>query len=218
MYKLTNFKLVIRERGFHILKEKAPETADTPSEIARSKRKLNKLVGTLSNGSRRERQQAAHTTALVAKEKPEALIPHVNALVDALHRPEAQTRWEALDALTEIVAVDSRVCDKAIPDAGEALLDEKSGPLRLAAMRFLCRLGATTLKRSEKTWDFIDEGIQCYHGDPEFQEMLVAVVDFSTGKLSKTVKQELADRMRFDAENNKSALGRRAAQILENVS
>ena len=70
--------------------------------------------------------------------------------------------------------------------------------MRLAAMRFLCKLGATTEKRSEKVWPLIDEGIQCYHGDLEFQDMLLAVIDFSQGKLDGSVKSALADRMRFD--------------------
>ncbi len=198
--------------------QEAEGSADSPEAIARNKRKLTKLIGTLSNGSRRERQQAAHTTALIAKSKPDALIPHIGALVDALNRPEAQTRWEVLDALTELVALDSRACDKALSGAEIALFDESNGLLRLAAMRFLCKIGATTSNRSEKTWGLIDEGIQCYHGDPEFQEMLAAVVDFSAGKLSEKVKQELGARMKFDADNNKSTLGRQAAQIVKNVS
>ena len=179
---------------------------------------LTKLVEDLSGASRRTRQLAASALALVAKESPEKLIDHAGAFVDALNRPEAQTRWECLDVLTALVEHDSRVCDKAIGGAETALFDEESGPVRLAAMRFLCSLGATTENRSEKVWPLVDEAIQCYHGDLEFQDMLVAVVDFSSGKLALTVKKELAERMRFDAENGRGALKRRAAQIIENVS
>lgn len=179
---------------------------------------LTSVVDALAGASRRERQQAAKTVAVVAKEKPELLLDHSAALVDALERPEAQTRWECLDALTQLIPLDSRICDKAVPGAESALFDEDSGPLRLAAMRFLCYLGATTEKRSEKVWPLIDEGIQCYHGDLEFQDMLLAVIDFSAGKLDPSVKGELAERMRFDATNGKGMLKRRASQILENVS
>lgn len=179
---------------------------------------LTSVVDALAGASRRERQQAAKTVAAVAKESPELLLDHSAALVDALERPEAQTRWECLDALTQLIPLDSRICDKAVPGAESALFDEDSGPLRLAAMRFLCYLGATTEKRSEKVWPLIDEGIQCYHGDLEFQDMLLAVIDFSAGKLDPSVKEELAERMRFDATNGKGMLKRRASQILENVS
>ena len=92
---------------------------------------------------------------------------------------------------------------------------QKCGKLRRI---FLCKLGATTEKRSEKVWPLIDEGIQCYHGDLEFQDMLLAVIDFSQGKLDGSVKSALADRMRFDAENGKGMLKRRANQIIENVA
>lgn len=179
---------------------------------------LTSVVEALAGASRRERQQAAKKVAAVAKENPELLVDHGAALVDALERPEAQTRWECLDALTQLIPLDSRVCDKAVPGAESALFDEDSGPLRLAAMRFMCYLGATTEKRSEKVWPLIDEGIQCYHGDLEFQDMLLAVIDFSAGKLDPSVKEALAERMRFDATNGKGMLKRRASQILENVS
>lgn len=177
-----------------------------------------KIIGELQGSSRRARQTAAHVIGGVAKQKPEVLVPYADDLVDALNRPEAQTRWECLDALTEIVAVDSRACDKAIPGAEASLFDESNSMVRLSAMRFLCRLGATTENRSEKTWPLIDEGIQCYHGDLGFQEMLNAVIGFSEGKLSDQVKQELKERMAFDAKNGKGALKARANQIIENLS
>lgn len=123
-----------------------------------------------------------------------------------------------LDVLTELVSLEARVCEKAVPEADAALFDEDSGPARLAAMRFLCRLGATTEKRSEKVWPLIDEGIQCYHGDLEFQDMLTAVVGFSEGKLAPEVKAALKERMGFDATNSKGALQRKAASIVQNVS
>ena len=84
-------------------------------------------------------------------------------------------------------------------------------------MRFLCKLGATTANRSEKVWPLIDEGIQCYHGDLEFNDMLVALLDFSKGKLAASVKKEFADRMSFDAENSKGTLKKRAQTIIENL-
>ena len=180
--------------------------------------KLLRLIETLSAGSRRERQQAAQIIATVSRSNPEYLVPHIPELVDALNRPEAQTRWEVLDALTQLVSCDSRSCDKAVPGAETALFDEDSGLLRLAAMRFLCKLGSTTENRSEKVWPLIDEGIQCYHGDLEFQDMLLAVIDFSAGKLSDSVKAQVAARMKFDAETGKGALKKRAALIIENVS
>lgn len=200
------------------MSERTQDVKSVADEALHDGSKLAELIEALSGGSRRTRQNAAQVLAAVAKERPDALVPYGTELVDALNRPEAQTRWECLDVLTGLVEFDSRVCDKAVPGAETALFDEESGPVRLAAMRFLCRLGATTENRSERVWPFIDEGIQCYHGDMEFQDMLVAVVDFSAGSLSSRVKGELAARMKFDAANGRGALKRRAAQILENVS
>lgn len=183
----------------------------------RRKKDLEKVVAELSGPSRRNRQSASSIVAQCAAKDAKRVAPYADALVDALDRPEAQTRWECLEALACIVAEDSRSCDKAVPGAEAALFDEDNGFVRLSAMRFLCKLGATTEKRSEKVWPLIDEGIQCYHGDLEFQDMLVAVIGFSEGKLAPEVKKELKARMSFDAANSKGALQKRAQQIVDNV-
>jgi hypothetical protein len=198
------------------VKTQTPEEKKQVEEAIANPAALNELIEALSGGSRRGRQQAAKVIAAVAAANSEILVPHAAALVDALERPEAQTRWECLDTLAQLVPLDGRTCEKAVPGAETALFDEDSGPLRLAAMRFLCRLGATTEKRSEKVWPLIDEGIQCWHGDLEFQDMLIAIIDFSQGKLAPEVKAALADRMRFDATNGRGMLKKRAIQIVEN--
>lgn len=187
------------------------------TEALSSDERLQELIDSLAGSSRRERQNAAAALALVAQKDIDRVIPYHAELVDALNRPEAQTRWECLDVLTQIVPQDSRVCDKALPGAETALFDEKNGPVRLAAMRFMCKLGATTEARSERIWPFIDEAIQCYHGDLEYQDMLGAVVEFSQGKLSAEVKDQLANRVRFDAENGRGWLKRKSQSILNNV-
>ena len=195
--------------------------ADDVKQIAattvESEERLAACVDALAASARRDRQNAASVVAAVARIDAQKLVPYGTQIVEALEVPKAQTRWEVLDALTELCAFDSRVCDKAVDGAEGALFDEDSGPLRLAAMKFLCRLGSTTPARSDKAWGLIDEGIQCYHGDLEFNEMLNALVDFSNGKLSPTVKEELAERMRFDSTNGKGILKKRALVIIENL-
>lgn len=199
------------------MSEKSQETMEAARTAIKDPNLLKTVVDALEGSSRRARQNSAAILSEVAKEHADLLIPFENELVDALNRPEARTRWECLDALTQLVDKDSRACDKAIAGAETSLFDEESGPVRLAALRFLCKIGATTEARSEKTWPLIDEAIQCYHGDLEFSDMLVAVTDFSQGKLSDLVKAALAERMSFDARNSKGSLQRRARQILENV-
>lgn len=200
------------------MSKRAEEVKKAADEAVADKKLLKRHVENLESTSRRERQNSAAILAEVARMDVGLVVPYGNELVEALERPEAQTRWESLDALTEVCAKDSRVCDKALTGAENALYDEDSGPLRLAAMRFLCTLGATTENRSEKVWPLVDEGIQCYHGDVEFNEMLLALIDFSAGKLAPSVKKELATRMKFDAENGKGTLGKRATQIQKNLS
>lgn len=197
---------------------RSDDVKEAAAAAIKSKKDLEAHVANLAGSSRRERQSSGAVLAVVAQEDPEKLVPFMTDIIDALNRPEAQTRWEVLDALTELVPYDARTCEKALVGAETALFDEDSGPLRLAAMRFLCAFGATTENRSTKVWPLIDEGIQCYHGDLEFLDMLVGVIDFSAGKLAPSVKEELAARMKFDADNGKGQLKKRASQIEENLA
>lgn len=200
------------------MSEKSQNMKDLAAEAIKSEKVIKELVAALAGSSRRDRQNSSSVLAQIAKINPEPLVPYVDEFIDALNRPEAQTRWEALDVLTELVSYDSRSCDKALSGAETALFDEDNGFVRLAALRFLCRLGSTTENRSGKIWPLLDEAIQCYHGDYEYQDMLNALISFSSGKISADVKKGLAERVAFDAEHGKGALQRRSQQILDNLA
>ncbi len=62
-------------------------------------------------------QEASRSVAAIAKASPDAVLPYVDDLVDALERPEAQTRWQVLEALTSLAGVDAEVA------VGEAALE-----------------------------------------------------------------------------------------------
>lgn len=199
------------------MSEKSQNIKEIAERAVHDEQLMADLAEQLEGSSRRSRQNAASVFAQIAKVDPEALLSYLDAFIDALNRPEAQTRWESLDILTSLVPYDSRGCDKALIGAETALFDEDNGLVRLAAVRFLCKLGATTENRSEKIWPLLDEAIQCYHGDFEYQDMLVAIISFAEGKLSISVKEGLRTRVSFDAEHGKGALQRRSQQVIENL-
>ena len=201
-----------------VLKETNENVEAQAEPVDVDESRIQELVESLQSGSRRARQHAATDLREIANKHPEALVEYADAFIEALNLPEAQTRWELLEVLTILVDYDARTCSKAIPEAEASLFDEESGPVRLGAMQFLCKLGATTANRSEKVWPLIDEGIQCYHGDLEFNDMLTALIEFSKGKLSLEVKKAFSDRMSFDAENAKGTLKKRAQTIMGNLA
>lgn len=176
---------------------------------------LETLVDNLSTEARRIRQFSAAALGTISESSPETLVTYIPHIADALHRPEAQTRWECLEVLTRIVTYNPEACDDALLGAEGSLYDEESGTARLAALRFLCAYGSLDAKRSSRVWPLIDEAVQCYHGDPEFQDMLISVISFANGRISKEVRTSLANRMEFDAVNGKGPLKRRATQIIE---
>jgi len=176
---------------------------------------LRSIVDALAGENRRSRQVAASVIHEIATKDPAVLKEFAPELADALHRPESQTRWEVLGAFEMLVPVDARVIDKALPGAETALHDEESGVVRLAAFRLLCAYGATTSHRSDRVWPLLDEAIRCYHGDPEFQQMLSSVYKMVSANASDEVKWAAADRMEFDSENGKGLLKRRSKSIVE---
>lgn len=196
------------------LVELSPEEAARLASVENSADALSALIEDLSSSSRRTRQLAGRVVNLLAEREPDLLAPFIEQLVDALYRPEAQTRWEVLDALTLLVPEHAKECGAAYEGAEAALFDEISAPLRLSAFRFLVVWGATERRRSEKVWPIIDEAIQCYHGDLEYRDMLGSLYEFACGDIDAQVAAELAGRIRFDAENGKGAyLKARSSEI-----
>ncbi|MEY8437536.1 hypothetical protein AAK967_07310 [Atopobiaceae bacterium 24-176] len=163
---------------------------------------IEKLVEDLSAPGRRTRQDAAHEVAALAAENPAAVVPFVADLCDALERPEAQTRWEVLSALTSVAAQDSAACEAAVEAAEASLFDEDSSMVRLAAFRLIVQDGLAGAEEAERVWPILDEAVQCFHGDPEYRGMLVSLVAFAQGPAPASVREALAERVAFDAEKS----------------
>ena len=172
------------------------------------------LVSALAGARRRSRQEAAHQLALIAHQDASELTPFVDELIDALYRPEAQTRWEVFDALGEVALLNPDAVAEGYDGAEASLFDEDSATVRLGAFRFLCRLGASSPQRSDDAWPLLDEAIQCYHGNPEYHDMLIALLEFARGDLSDNARDALVARVGFDAENAQSYIKVFSAQII----
>lgn len=199
-------------------KERELDTQEVEAlaQIERDSAALAALIEDLSSSSRRTRQFSARVVAILAQREPKLLEPYVSDLIDALYRPEAQTRWEVLDALSELVPDHAKEIGAAFEGAETALFDELSATLRLSAFHLLCVWGATERGRSKKVWPIIDEAIQCYHGDLEYRDMLGFLHEFAQGKIAGDVAEELAGRLSFDAENGKgSYLKARSREIYD---
>lgn len=199
-------------------KERELDTQEVEAlaQIERDSAALAALIEDLSSSSRRTRQFSARVVAILAQHEPKLLEPYVSDLIDALYRPEAQTRWEVLDALSELVPDHAKEIGAAFEGAETALFDELSATLRPSAFHLLCVWGATERGRSKKVWPIIDEAIQCYHGDLEYRDMLGFLHEFAQGKIAGDVAEELAGRLSFDAENGKgSYLKARSREIYD---
>ena len=194
----------------------SPTKKDSKSKAltATQKKEIESFIESLSNPSRRRRQEAAHEIAEIAQTTPEAFAGRVEDLIDALYRPEAQTRWEILAALASLSESYGNEVIKAFDGAEASLFDDTSSTVRLAAFLFLTRYGATSQKHSDQAWPLLNEAIQCYHGDAEYYDMLVGTLNFAKGAVSKETKAALKERFAFDAENATGYIQKFSAEIV----
>ena len=187
--------------------------ADSDAEAVR----LKELVGELGGANRRRRQDAAHEIARLAKRDVDQLFDYAGDIIDGLDRPEAQTRWELLDALSEMARVDPGCVEEAFGGAEASLFDEDSSIARLAAFRFLTSYGATSGKRSDQVWKILEEAIQCYHGDPEYRDMLGCLLEMAKGTISDQTAQVMRSRVDFDARHGRGYIKAFSAEIFDAI-
>ena len=199
----------------HISFNSVEDRSQVASQAIGDPQILEALVENLASDQRRIRQFSAAAIKEIASKEPEMLLKYVPAISDGLHRPEAQTRWECLEALAYVAHLDPPNLEEVIEGAEASLFDEESGMAHLAAVRFLCSYGSQSAKRAGQVWPLIEEGIQVYHGDPEFLDMLVSVERFASGSVGKVIKEQVSSRMAFDASNYAGDIGRYAAQIMK---
>ena len=168
----------------------------------------------LENPNRRRRQESAHAISEIAEKDPELVLSLLDPIKESLFRPEAQTRWECLDALSKIAQAHPDEVADAYDGAENSLFDEDSAAVRLSAFRFLALYGSTSPEASDKVWPLLDEAIQCYHGDPEYRNMLMALADFAAGSISEATRGALSDRMAFDAKSGRGYIRTFANDII----
>lgn len=198
---------------------KVPERVDIEPLVEYAMKDDAALAGYVNqivDSSRHKRQVASTVVYEVACRDLDRVECHAKEILDGLNRPECQTRCEVLKTLTLFVDKHAKEAMKSIEAAETALFDENSGPLRLSAYEYLCKLGATSEARSREIWPLIDEATQCFHGDVEFNDMLIALVAFSCGKIDTEVAKELADLMKFDSENATGNLKAKSNEVISN--
>ena len=122
---------------------------------------------------------------------------------------------QPLDALSAVADVSADAVAGAYDGAEASLFDDGSATVRLAAFVFLCRLAASSPERSDLVWPLLDEAIQCYHGDAEYRDMLVVLLELARGNASDKTKKALAARVSFDAENSSGYLKALSNEILQ---
>ncbi len=173
------------------------------------------LVESLKSTHRLERMAASHELRARAEKDASELVQYAQDMNRALSSVEAQTRWELLSALSAVAAVDIKAVARTFREAEASLFDDESSAVRLAAFRFFVVFGANNEKNSDKAWPLIDEFIQCYHGDPEYRDILTQLVCFAKGNLSQKTRKSFTDRLSFDAESAHGYIKTFSVEIIE---
>jgi hypothetical protein len=190
------------------------ERKKAAAEAIADEKLISQLAEMVAGSSRTHRQKAASTIAIISNLDASLLFPYVDEIASGLTRPEAQTRWEVLHALDQMGKAGQRYGEGVLVAAEDALYDEKNGVVRESAFHFFCGYGGASPENSEEVWPQIDEAIQCYHGNPEFADMLTQLVAFAEADISLSTSAALAQRMKFDSENASGTLRMRSEQVV----
>ncbi len=170
----------------------------------------------LKGSSRKKRQQAASVFCFLCKEDVDVAKDYADDIADAINRPEDQTRWNTLNSLDLLGKAGLHFKEDVFEAAEDAMYDENSGVLRQSAFQFFCGYASASREHSDEVWSLIDEAIQCYHGNQEFNAMLTSLVELAqSDSISDEALQGLATRMKFDADSAKGTLGMRSQQIVD---
>lgn len=185
-------------------------------------KKRDKLVEDLEGPHRLARQKAAQALLDIAKKTPSDLIDIVDDLIDALDRPEPQTRIRVLETLTLVIHDNPKPIAKKLSDAVDAmqlsLFEETSSLVRLAAFKLLIEVASISPAMSLKFWPLIDEAIMCFHGSPEYVDMLKCMGEFSQKKIDNTIYDILKKRLEYDVSKSPNkAVRALSKEIVENL-
>lgn len=187
-------------------------------EACESDEFLEFLLESLSDARRKLRQNSARILRDLALQLPQRLQGKEDVLIDALYRPEAQTRWEILTVLSQFCIQDEELLEQAQEAALDALYDEDSGLVRLAAFKYLLKLSQESAERLEILWPSLEEALQCYHGDNAYRDMLGELRGFATQALPDHLKDALIKRLSFDAEQGRGYLKTMSLALIEQLS
>lgn len=185
------------------------------SDISYEALSIPELIEALKSTHRRERMASSHELCKRAEASAVELAKYTQDMNRALTCVEAQTRWELLGALAQVARVDVHAVARTFREAEASLFDDESSVVRLAAFRFFVIFGAQNEKNSDKAWPLIDEFIQCYHGDPEYRDILTLLVLFAKGNLSQKTRKSFIDRLSFDAESGHGYIKKFSVEIIE---
>lgn len=190
------------------------EVQDTPTMTDDAEALVALSVENLQGRSRRSRQEASQILARLAKDDPESVADHADALIAALEVHEAQTRWQCLEALADIARVAPESILEGFDGAEAALFEEGSPSMRVAAFRFMVCYSMVSPERSAEAWPIMAEALQCYHGDPEYRDMLICLRDLVGADLDANVRANLLSRMAFDSKQGRGLVRAYATDIM----
>lgn len=124
---------------------------------------LGRVEGYLSHDDPRLRGAAAETLAVLAERLPEAVRPHVPALVAALDRDETHTRQEAYRALAAVAVVDPLAFEDDFDVVRLGAFDPANAAIRRHSALAVARFGAGDAERGRRAFPHLAEALRRFH-------------------------------------------------------
>lgn len=122
-----------------------------------------RLAGFLGDDDPRLRGAAAETLALLAERAPEAVRPHVAALVESLHCDEIHTRQESYRALAAVALVDPLALEEEFDLVRLGAFDPANPAIRRHSALAVARFGAGDPERGRRAFPHLAEALRRFH-------------------------------------------------------
>lgn len=190
---------------------------------------MQQAIEGLSDAQRRVRQSASQYVLRQVRMNSEVVSEFLPEIVDALYRPETQTRKNMLEVLTVFIKnkilvqteVDSstlKLLSEACDPAEEALFDELSPQVRLTAFRFFVQLCLLNDRMLEECWGVIRDALSCSYGESTYYDMLKALIPLCKRTLPAHVQEHIIDIVSYDAQGVRGKESLLSAQIMSLLS
>jgi len=165
--------------------------AEVATIVAGDAAAIERLVGLLRSADPRVRGGAADGLAVLAEQDASTLVPHVEALAQALACEETQTRVGAQRALAAVAAVAPTALEEEFDQIRLGAFDPANNDLRRWSALAIGHYGAGDDARGRRAFPHLAEALRRFHDHRRPADLLAGVLLLARAPSTDWLKNEI---------------------------